>query len=141
MKQFLKRSIVAALLATTVGCAGMGSFEAAKNEESLGHYDLAVLSYARALELDPGNAGYKASLARARLRASQFHFERGKMYAASGRPDLAVVELEQASLLDPTNDYAATELRKAQEAKIKQDAEKNADSSMERLKKSDSARL
>jgi general secretion pathway protein D len=135
LKKFLKRSVVAALFAAAVGCAGSSSFQTAKDEENLGHYDLAVMNYAKALELDPGNSGYKASLARARLRASQFHFERGKMYAASGRPDLAVVELEQASLLDPTNDYAATELRKATEAKVKQDAEKNADSNMERIKK------
>ena len=57
------------------------------------------------------------------------------MYAASGRPDLAVVELEQASLLDPTNDYAATELRKAREAKAKADVEKNAETNMEKIKK------
>jgi len=126
---------VAALVVAAVGCAGSRSFQEARDEESLGHYDLAVMNYAKAIELDPGNARYKASLARARLRASQFHFERGKMYAASGRPDLAVVELEQATLLDPTNDYAATELRKAREAKVKQDAEKNADSNMEKLKR------
>ena len=126
---------MAALVVAAVGCAGSRSFQEARDEESLGHYDLAVMNYAKAIELDPGNARYKASLARARLRASQFHFERGKMYAASGRPDLAVVELEQATLLDPTNDYAATELRKAREAKVKQDAEKNADSNMEKLKR------
>ena len=71
------------------------------------------MNYAKALELDPENAGYKAALARAKLKASQVHFERGKMYRASGRPDLAIVELEQTVLLDPTNDYAKTELRKA----------------------------
>ena len=126
---------MAALVVAAVGCAGSTSYQQAKVEEGFGHYDLAVMNYAKALQLDPGNAGYKATLARARLRASQFHFERGKMYSASGRPDLAVVELEQAVLLDPTNDYAATELRKAGEAKVKQDAEKNADSNMEKLKK------
>ena len=135
MKQFLKRLIAAALVVAAVACAGTTSYQQAKDEENLGHYDLAVVNYAKALELDPGNSSYKASLARARLRASQFHFERRKMYAASGRPDLAVVELTQASLLDPTNDYAATELRKAREAKVKLDAEKNADSNMEKIKK------
>jgi general secretion pathway protein D len=134
LKQFLKRSIAAALVAA-VGCAGTTSYQKAKDEESLGHYDLAVMNYAKALQLDPGNSGYKATLARARLKASQFHFEKGKMYATSGRPDLAVVELEQAALLDPTNDYAATELRKAREAKARQDAEKNTETNMERIKK------
>ena len=133
--KLLKRWIVAALVVAAGGCAGSQSFQQAKDEEHLGHYDVAVMNYARALELEPGNAGYKASLARARLRASQFHFEKGKMYASSGRPELAVVELEQAVLLDPTNDYAATELRKAREAKAKLDAEKNADSNMEKIKK------
>jgi general secretion pathway protein D len=135
LKQILKRSIAAALVVASVACAGTTSYQTAKDEEDVGHYDLAVVNYAKALELDPGNSSYKASLARARLRASQFHFERGKMYAASGRPELAVVELTQASLLDPTNDYAAMELRKAREAKAKQDAEKNADSNMEKIKK------
>ncbi len=133
--QHFKKWIAAAIVLAAVGCAGTQSFQKAKEEEGLGHYDLAVVNYRKALELDPGNSGYKASLARARLRASQFHFEKGKMYAASGRPDLAVVELEQATLLDPTNDYAATELRKAQEAKAKLDAEKNAETSIEKLKK------
>lgn len=134
LKQFLKRWVAVALVAA-VGCAGTTSYQKAKEEENLGHYDLAVMNYARALELEPGNSGYKATLARARLRASQFHFEKGKMYAASGRPDMAVVELEQATLLDPTNDYAATELRKAREAKAKADSEKNAETNMERIKK------
>jgi general secretion pathway protein D len=135
LKQFLKGSLVAALVVAAVGCAGTRSFEQARQEEDLGHYDLAVMNYAKALDLDPSSSRYKASLARARVRASQFHFEKGKMYASSGRFDLAVVELEQAALLDPTNDYAATELRKAREAKAKQDAEKNAETSIERIKK------
>jgi len=134
LKQFLKRWVAVALVAA-VGCAGTTSYQKAKEEENLGHYDLAVMNYARALELEPDNPGYKATLARARLRASQFHFEKGKMYAASGRPDMAVVELEQASLLDPTNDYAATELRKAREAKARADSEKSAETNMERIKK------
>lgn len=131
----LRKISLAALLAVTMGCAGSNTFRNARDEETLGHWDLAVLNYARALDLEPGNAGYKASLARARLRASQFHFEKGKMYRASGRPDLATVELEQAVLLDPTNDYADVELRKAREEKVRQDAEKNADSNMQRMKK------
>ncbi len=135
LKQFLKRSVATALVVAAAACAGTTSYQKAKEEEALGHYDLAVINYAKALDLDPGNSGYKATLARARLRASQFHFEKGKMYAASGRPDLAVVELEQASLLDPTNDYAATELRKAREAKAKADVEKNAETNMEKIKK------
>jgi general secretion pathway protein D len=135
LRQTLTAAAIAAMLLVMTGCAGSSAYQTARDEESLGHWDLAVMNYARALELDPKNAGYKAHLARARLRASQFHFEKGKMYRASGRPDLAVVELEQAVLLDPTNDYADVELRKARDDKAKQDEEKSADTNMQRFKK------
>ncbi len=135
LKEFVKRVLAASLLVASVGCAGTRPFEQAKEEESLGHWDLAVMNYAKALELDPASSRYRASLARARVRASQFHFEKGKMYRASGRYDLAVVELEQAVLLDPTNDYAATELKHAREDLARQEAERNAESKMETLKK------
>jgi general secretion pathway protein D len=131
----LRFSIVLGFVLLTAACAGSRAFQDAREEETLGHYDLAVMQYAKALELEPGNAGYKASLARARLRASQFHFEKGKMYRASGRADLAVVELEQAVLLDKTNDYAAVELSKAQEELAEEEALRNAPSEMQRLKK------
>lgn len=133
--RFWKLAGVLAFVAAAVGCAGMRSYEQAKDEEQLGHYDLAVLQYAKALDLDPTSSLYKAALARARVKASQFHFEKGKMYRASGRFDLAVVELDQAVMLDPTNDYAATELKHANEELAKQEAERNADSKMETLKK------
>jgi general secretion pathway protein D len=133
--KFAKLAGTVALVVAAAGCAGTHSFQQAKDEEQLGHYDLAVINYARALELDPLSAQYKAALARARVKASQFHFEKGKMYRASGRFDLAVVELDQAVLLDPTNDYAANELKHAREEKAKEDEERNADSKIEKLKK------
>ena len=86
----LRKILLTVLLAVTMGCAGTSAIRQARDEESLGHWDLAVMHYARAVELYPSNLGYKASLARARLRASQFHFEKGKLYRASGRPDLAM---------------------------------------------------
>jgi general secretion pathway protein D len=133
--KFLKLALAAALVAAGVGCAGTQPFQQAREEEQAGHYDVAVMNYARALELDPGNSVYRASLARARLRASQFHFEKGKMYRASGRFDLAVVELEQATLLDTTNDYAATELKHARDDLAKAEAERSTDSKIDKLKK------
>ena len=120
-----------ALVVTTAGCVGARAYQQAQDEEQLGHYDLAVMQYAKALELDPLSSQYKAALARARVKASQFHFEKGKRYRQSGRFDLAVVELEQSVLLDPTNDYAATELKHAQEEKTRQVEEHNAVSKME----------
>jgi len=130
-----KGSIAAVLIATMAACAGSGVFHDARDEEQLGHWDLAVMKYARAVELNPTSSGYRAALARAKLKASEYHFEKGKMYRASGRPDLAVIEIEQTVLLDPTNDYAGVELRKVKDEAAQKEAEKSADSNMERIKK------
>src|SRR5687767_8946255 len=102
-------------LVVLTGCAGSRAFREAREQEMLEHWDRAVLKYARAAELDPENPRYRMALARAKIKASQFHFEKGKLYRASARPELALVELEQAVLLDPTNQYAEVELRKARE--------------------------
>jgi general secretion pathway protein D len=130
-----KKCLATSLIVVMSGCAGSNAYRQAKDEEAVGHYDMAVMQYAKALELDPTNAGYKAALARAKLKASQIHFEKGKMYRASGRPDLAVVELSQTVLLDPTNDYAKVELRKAEEELARQQAERAAETRIEGLKK------
>src|SRR6266545_312279 len=122
------------LLAAT-GCSGSRAFHDAREEETLGHWDLAVLKYARALDLDPKNTHYKISLSRAKIKASQFHFEKGKLYRSAAQPELAAVELEQAVLLDPTNKYAETELRKAGEDAAKARAERSGESRMETAKR------
>ena len=128
-------SVLVAVIVFLTACAGSQAYQNAKDQEAVGHWDLAVQYYAKALELEPTNTGYKAALARAKLKASQIHFERGKMYRASGRNDLAIVELSQTVLLDPTNDYAATELRKAEHDYEKQQEERAAETRMEGLKK------
>src|SRR6266496_2996270 len=104
MKPLKRLAILALLLAT--GCAGSQAFHDAREEESLGHWDLAVMKYTRALQLNPTRSEYKIALGKARIKASQFHFEKGKVYRAAGQPELAVVELEQAVVLDVTNKYA-----------------------------------
>ncbi|HEU5250134.1 MAG TPA: secretin N-terminal domain-containing protein [Thermoanaerobaculia bacterium] len=122
-------------LTALVGCAGSRAFRDARQEEAVEHWDLAVLRYARAADLEPNNHSYRMALARAKIRASQFHFEKGKMYRASGRPELAVVELDQAVLLDPTNQYAETELRKARDEAAKVAADRAGESRIETLKR------
>ncbi len=134
-----KRTCLSAALFLTltalVGCAGSRAFRDAREEEAVEHWDLAVLKYARAAELEPKNHSYRMAFARAKIKASQFHFEKGKMYRASGRPELAVVELDQAVLLDPTNQYAETELRKARDEAAKVVAERGGESRIESLKR------
>ncbi len=130
-----KKGLALTLAVLMTGCVGSTAYQQAKDDEAVGHWDLAVLNYARALELNPTNASYKTALARAKLKASQVHFEKGKMYRASGRPDLAIVELSQTVLLDPTNDYADVELRKSQEDLARLEEERAAETRIETLKK------
>src|SRR6185369_11932520 len=98
-------------------------------------WDLAVLKYSRALDLDRDNISYRIALGRAKNKASRFHFEKGKLYRSSGQPELATVELEQAVVLDPTNKYAETELRKAREDAAKAAAERSGETTMEIAKR------
>jgi general secretion pathway protein D len=134
-----KRIHVGAAIAVTLtlltACASSQAYRDGREEEALQHWDLAVLKYARAASLDPKNTAYRMALARAKIGASQFHFEKGKMYRQSGRPELAVVELDQAVLLDPTNQYAEVELRKAREEAAKLIAERAGESRLETLKR------
>ena len=115
-----------------VGCTAYRNYSQAKDDEALQHWDLAVLKLEKAVELDPNNPQYKLALIQLKLKVSQVHFEKGKLYRASGNPELAVVELEQTVLLDPTNDYAEVELRKAREDAAKLAAERNSDTEARR---------
>jgi general secretion pathway protein D len=123
------------LLIVFSACTGSRAFRDAREEEALEHWDLAVLKYSRAVQLDPQEKHYRVALARARMKASQFHFQKGKLYRTSARPELAVVELEQAILLDPTNQYAETELRKARDEAAKVIADRTGETRIEALKR------
>ena len=133
--QRLKFASLLALVVAAAACTGSRAFQEAREEETLEHWDLAVLKYARARDLEPANPGYKIALARAKIKASQFHFEKGKLYRSSGRPELAVVELEQAVVLDPTNKYAEQELVKVRDEAAKVIAERTGESRLEAAKR------
>ncbi|HTO87477.1 MAG TPA: secretin N-terminal domain-containing protein [Thermoanaerobaculia bacterium] len=123
------------LLVGSIGCTAYRNYQQARDDEAAQRWDAALQKLEKAVQLDPKNPEYQLALAHAKLKASQIHFEKGKLYRSSGNPDLAVVELEQAVLLDPTNDYADTELRKAREEAVKAASERNADTKVEALKK------
>jgi general secretion pathway protein D len=117
-RSFRRRSPLAGacLLLTlflTAACASTGAFHEGERFAEAENWDQAVLSFSKAVAQDPGNTQYKVSLARARLRASQQHFERGKNYLAAGQLEPAMAELQQTVFLDPNNQYAADELGKA----------------------------
>jgi general secretion pathway protein D len=123
------------LTALSAGCLSSQAWREAKEEESLGHWDMAVLKYAQALDGDPKNDYLRMALLNAKQRASQAHFERGKVYRSSGHADLAVVELQQTVALDPTNHYAETELAKAKEEAARMAAERDGESRMQVAKR------
>jgi len=104
-------ALLAALLLTG-GCVASRAFRDAEREESRQHWDLAVLAYQRALEIEPTSIRYKISLARAKQRAAQAHYDRGKLHRGAGQLDMALVELEQSVSLDPTNDSALQDLKR-----------------------------
>ena len=123
------------ILLATAGCMSSRAYREAREEESLSHWDMAVLKYAQALDGDPTNTRLRMALMNAKQRASQAHFERGKVYRSSGHPDLAVVELEQTVLLDPTNHYAENELLKARDEAAKAATERDGESRMQIAKR------
>jgi general secretion pathway protein D len=110
VRRALAPGILFAVLVAVAGCSVHNSFQRAETAAELGDWDDAVIHYMEAVEGDPTNIRYKAALMRARIKASQDHFEAGKKYHQAGVLERALVELQQAVQLDPTNQYAETEL-------------------------------
>ncbi|HUF78303.1 MAG TPA: secretin N-terminal domain-containing protein [Thermoanaerobaculia bacterium] len=109
---------LAAFVAVTLLVTGCTGFRAARRAEiasQTGNWDEAVLYWAQALDQEPTNIGYQGSLLRARVRAAQQHFERGKEFHAAGVLERALVEYQQAVQLDPSNQYAQVELRRVRD--------------------------
>jgi general secretion pathway protein D len=108
----------AALLAVAVlsGCTTFHVYRRAQIAEQAGDWDQAVMHYLEALAQDPGNLAYRSALLRAKISASQFHFEKAKKFSDARVLDRALVELQQAVELDPTNQYAEVELQKVRRA-------------------------
>ena len=99
------------LSALASGCAASASFRHGRDAERRKDYDRAVVEYTKALRQNPDDADARLSLERAKLRASQDHFNRARRFAALGKLDQALVEYEVASELNPTNLEIDEELR------------------------------
>src|SRR5437773_11698977 len=102
-KRLHTRAALSLLLIALTSCTGSRAFREARDEESLEHWDLAVINYAKAVPLDARDRGYLLAPARAMHKAAQLHVEQPQLCPASGRPELAAVDFEQAVLLDTTN--------------------------------------
>jgi general secretion pathway protein D len=102
---------VLALCVLAAGCASSGALRRGRDAEQRQDYDVAVVEYTKAVHLHPDDTNARLALDRAKLRASQDHFARGRRLAATGRLDQALVELEVASELNPSNGDVDDELR------------------------------
>ena len=112
----LVRAVAAFLMfAMVCGCAAMTAFHKGEQAEKRQDWDRAVIEYVKALATSPGNTHFSVALARARLRASAVHFDRGKFYVKAGALELATAEFEQTIFLDSSNQYAGIELLKVRE--------------------------
>src|SRR5688572_14425023 len=98
-----RTSLFAPLLLTVAlaGCATSAALRSGERAELAQDYDRAVVDYTKALQADPDDRAARQGLERAKLRAAQDHFTRGRRHHASGRLDEAMVELQLASELNP----------------------------------------
>jgi general secretion pathway protein D len=101
--------LVAAMLAA--GCAASVALRHGRDAERRQDYDRAVVEYTKAIRLNPNDTDARLALERARLRAAQDHYARGRRLAAVGKLDAALVEYEAAAELNPTNGDIDQELR------------------------------
>jgi general secretion pathway protein D len=93
------------------GCAATGAVHRGESAEQRQDYDLAVVEYTKALRLRPDDNPTRLVLDRAKIRASQDHFMRGRRLSATGKLDQALVEFELAAELNPSGGDIEDELR------------------------------
>ena len=105
----------AALVAAAglAGCVTTTALTQAQHAESMRDYDLAVAQYTKALREHPDDRDARTGLGRAKLRASEAHFLRGRQLFSAGHYEDAVVELQLAAELNPSNPDVDRDLRAA----------------------------
>src|SRR5579872_3191785 len=100
------RGILAGAVALSVcaaGCAASAAMHHGANAEGAQDYDVAVAEYNKAAHANPNDVDARDALNRAKLRAAEDHFTRGRRAAALGKFDQALVEYELASELNPSS--------------------------------------
>jgi general secretion pathway protein D len=119
--RFTARGSAVALAAAIAGialsaCAASSALRSGQKAEIAADYDRAVIEYTRAAQEKPNDRNVTLALDRAKLRASEVHFSRGRRLAATGKLDEALNELQIANELNPTNGDLQAELRRTRTA-------------------------
>jgi general secretion pathway protein D len=94
-------------------CATTSTMSKGRSAEQAQDYDRAVAQYTQALRLEPDNNEIRVALNRAKLRASEYHFNRGRRLSAGGKLEEAAIELQIAAELNPSNGDVDKELQTA----------------------------
>ena len=84
-------------------CASSGAISRGRTAEQQQDYDRAVVEYTRALKEHPDDRDVRLALDRARIRASQDHFQRGRRLQSVGKYEEALLELQLAAELNPSD--------------------------------------
>ncbi|HWN40971.1 MAG TPA: secretin N-terminal domain-containing protein, partial [Thermoanaerobaculia bacterium] len=137
MREVTVRFPILLLLAVFLPIASCTSHLASRQAEiaaQRGDWDKAVLEYMKAVEQNPESLAYRASLMRAKIKASQAHFEKGQEYEKAGVVERAMIEYQQAVQLDPTNQYALSQLEHVRQAYAAQRNNREA-STIDQMKK------
>jgi general secretion pathway protein D len=83
------------------GCATSSAYRAGQRAENAQDYDRAVVEYTKTVRANPDNRTAQLALDRARVRASQDHYFRGRRLQATERFEEALAEFQLASELNP----------------------------------------
>lgn len=113
--------ISCAVLLLALACTANRAYRLAQAAEDEGDWDQAVIHYLELVDQFPNRVAYRTGLLRAKIRASQTHFERGKKFQEANALERALAELQQAVQLDPSNQYAQVELEKLREQLLRAD--------------------
>lgn len=122
MKQLKPLLAGCAVLLLVMACTANRAYRLAQAAEQQGDWDQAVLHYLELLDQAPDKVAYRTGLLRAKIRASQRHFERGKKFQEADALERALAEFQQAVQLDPSNQYAQVELEKLRDQLIRADS-------------------
>lgn len=107
--------VVALLSLQLFGCAAQNAFKRGQDAARRQDWDRAVGEFMIAINKKPENPTYRSSFERARLAASQFHFEKAKQLFVSKNYEQAIIEFQYALNFDPTNQFIANELEQCRD--------------------------